>query len=401
VVGPACADETSDDGTTGLSSDTCYQVLASFAEGVTECASSGEGKEFVTPECKTAVRSRVDAECGFGSGDGGGSGDGSGSEGAGAPSGSDACSMVNAACADETSSPDTTGLSSDTCYQVLGSFAQTQGVTECASLGTGKEAVTPECKASVMSRVYAECGSGGGDGAGSGGAGLTSGTVGLNGEQACEGRGLDEQSCLSVGCCQWNPNGGGDCWSDVGTGLCHPQFGAGSGDGSGGRGPGSVAAFGAVQCVMFEAECAGESVNSTGIASETCYQIAQSFAQGVTECMDLETGKEAVTPECKSAVVSLKELACGGGMPNASSVCDSISGCREAGEKRVVCRIPFSKGSSFSKSFHQHNLQSQCIDYSCMCSLRSCDALVSRKTQTISIRLRIPPLRGLKNADIV
>ena len=69
MVGAPCADETSDGGTTGMSSDTCYQALGPFAEGVTECASWGEGKEFVTPECKTAVGSRVDAQCGSEEGD--------------------------------------------------------------------------------------------------------------------------------------------------------------------------------------------------------------------------------------------------------------------------------------------------------------------------------------------
>ena len=49
---------------------------------------------------------------------------------------------------------------------MLGSFALAQGLTECASSGAGKESVTPECKAALMSRVEAECGSGGKEGVG-------------------------------------------------------------------------------------------------------------------------------------------------------------------------------------------------------------------------------------------
>jgi hypothetical protein len=50
------------------------------------------------------------------------------------------------------------GLVSETCYRLLGGFAH--GVTECASAYQGKEAVTPECKEKVFSRVEVHCGGG-------------------------------------------------------------------------------------------------------------------------------------------------------------------------------------------------------------------------------------------------
>ena len=43
------------------------------------------------------------------------------------------------------------------------------------------------------------------------------------GEDACEGRGHDEETCLSVGCCRWDPQPEGDCWSLVGTEKCDPE----------------------------------------------------------------------------------------------------------------------------------------------------------------------------------
>ena len=54
----------------------------------------------------------------------------------------------------------------------------------------------------------------------------------LNGEEACQGHGYDEQQCLSVGCCHWNPYGdaadgptgdGLPCWSSVGQNECVTQ----------------------------------------------------------------------------------------------------------------------------------------------------------------------------------
>ena len=50
------------------------------------------------------------------------------------------------------------GLVYETCYVVFKGFAQ--GVTECASAYQGKEAVTPECKEKVFSRVEVHCGGG-------------------------------------------------------------------------------------------------------------------------------------------------------------------------------------------------------------------------------------------------
>ena len=41
-----------------------------------------------------------------------------------------------------------------------------------------------------------------------------------NGEQACEGHDLDEESCNAVGCCQWDSSDG-KCWSAVGAEVCH------------------------------------------------------------------------------------------------------------------------------------------------------------------------------------
>ena len=42
-----------------------------------------------------------------------------------------------------------------------------------------------------------------------------------NGEEACEGRGFNQQQCLDVGCCYWE-EGGADagCWSGVGQDSC-------------------------------------------------------------------------------------------------------------------------------------------------------------------------------------
>ena len=50
-----------------------------------------------------------------------------------------------------------------------------------------------------------------------------------NGEEACEGRGFNQQQCLDVGCCYWE-EGGADagCWSGVGQDSCvNPSSGGG------------------------------------------------------------------------------------------------------------------------------------------------------------------------------
>ena len=43
----------------------------------------------------------------------------------------------------------------------------------------------------------------------------------INGEEACEGHGLDEVQCLNIGisndCCQWDD---GDCWSAIDQDIC-------------------------------------------------------------------------------------------------------------------------------------------------------------------------------------
>ena len=39
----------------------------------------------------------------------------------------------------------------------------------------------------------------------------------LNGEEACENKGLTKTQCSAVGCCEW---GDGECWSSVGTATC-------------------------------------------------------------------------------------------------------------------------------------------------------------------------------------
>ena len=54
MVAAACSEEEVEG--RGLASDTCYQVMGEVAKGVTECASSGAGKETVTTECKMTVR---------------------------------------------------------------------------------------------------------------------------------------------------------------------------------------------------------------------------------------------------------------------------------------------------------------------------------------------------------
>ena len=67
------------------------------------------------------------------------------------------------------------------------------------------------------------------------------------------------------------------------------------------------------RCSIISAACTGEIVDSMGIVSETCYQMSEIFAQGVTECASAYQGKEAVTPECKEKVFSRVEVHCGGG----------------------------------------------------------------------------------------
>jgi len=48
---------------------------------------------------------------------------------------------------------------------------------------------------------------------------------GQNGEDACEGRGFNQQQCLAVGCCQWDND---MCWSNVGTKDCAGGDGVGT-----------------------------------------------------------------------------------------------------------------------------------------------------------------------------
>ncbi len=43
-----------------------------------------------------------------------------------------------------------------------------------------------------------------------------------NGEQVCEGHGLDEGDCAQKGCCQWDENSGA-CYSAVGQDMCFPD----------------------------------------------------------------------------------------------------------------------------------------------------------------------------------
>lgn len=38
-----------------------------------------------------------------------------------------------------------------------------------------------------------------------------------NGEEVCEGHGFDQNTCLSISCCDWDD---GQCWSKVGTDMC-------------------------------------------------------------------------------------------------------------------------------------------------------------------------------------
>ena len=70
MVGSACEGETSPIESKGLVSETCYEVLGSFAKGVTECESWGKGKEAVTPECKERIASLYVAQCEGGVGGG-------------------------------------------------------------------------------------------------------------------------------------------------------------------------------------------------------------------------------------------------------------------------------------------------------------------------------------------
>ena len=74
MVAAACSEEEVEG--RGLASDTCYQVMGEVAKGVTDCASSGAGKETVTTECKVAVFSLIQAKCPSGPGDGEGEGKG-------------------------------------------------------------------------------------------------------------------------------------------------------------------------------------------------------------------------------------------------------------------------------------------------------------------------------------
>ena len=60
------------------------------------------------------------------------------------------CNAIESTCAGE--NPDTAGIASEACYQELRSFAYDIGTMECDSSWTAKEAVTPECKATVCGR---------------------------------------------------------------------------------------------------------------------------------------------------------------------------------------------------------------------------------------------------------
>ena len=80
------------------------------------------------------------------------------------------------------------------------------------------------------------------------------------------------------------------------------------------------------RCSIISAACTGEIVDSMGIVSETCYQMSEIFAQGVTECASFEKGKRAVTPECKKMVFSHMKEQCEAGTA-ASSSWPSRTGC--------------------------------------------------------------------------
>ena len=56
---------------------------------------------------------------------------------------------------------------------------------------------------------------------------LYPGAPNINGEDACEGKGLSHEKCNAVGCCQWNQV----CWSAVGDDACS----TGNAEGSDGK----------------------------------------------------------------------------------------------------------------------------------------------------------------------